>query len=144
MKSTTQHQKYFIGKVCTVFTTQINRNFKEENPSRYPVNLYTYFVGFVEDIDEAGILLKQASTGHKTYLFMHNVVAVAEEVLEEIKPEDIQILNKSPAKESDIDSDSDEARLGIGNHNTDASKINIEALSKLVAQTQESYGKKVQ
>lgn len=79
--------RYFVGKVCTVFTLPINREFKTENPNTYPQQLYVYFVGFVESVSETGIMLRQALTGMKTFLFLNHVVGISEEeVLDEKDP----------------------------------------------------------
>ena len=79
--------RYFVGKVCTVFTQPINRDFKTENPQTYPQQLYFYFVGFVESVSETGIMLKQALTGMKTFLFLNHVIGISEEeVLDEKNP----------------------------------------------------------
>jgi hypothetical protein len=79
--------RYFVGKVCTVFTHPINRDFKTESPQSYPQQLYVYFVGYVESVSETGIMLTQALTGLKTFLFLNHVIGISEEeVLDENDP----------------------------------------------------------
>lgn len=71
---------YFINRPCTVFTSPINRDFKQENPKAYPGQLLAYFTGFVESVDEFGVMLRHFSTPQKTFILLHNIVAIAEEV----------------------------------------------------------------
>ena len=132
MKIPSKHHKHFLNKVCTVFTNQINRNFKEENPTDYPKQLYNYFVGFVEDMDEAGILIRQVATGLRTYLCMHNVVAVAEEQVEMLSQEDVdRIVKEEPGYSvPDVPTKPDDPC------------VNIEGLSQLAKQAQNTFDKK--
>jgi hypothetical protein len=95
--------QYFVGRPCTVFTTPINRNFKEENPRAYPGQLLAYFTGFVESVDATGVMLNQFNDTKKTFVFFNNIVAISEESLE-VEPEKIEevVVKKAPAL-SDID-----------------------------------------
>lgn len=78
--------KYFVGKVCTIFTCPINRDFKSENPTVYPKQVYVYFLGKIDSITESGIMLSQLLTGLKTFLFLSQVVGISEEeVIDEKK-----------------------------------------------------------
>lgn len=87
--------EYFIGKVCTIFTTPINRNYKEENPTSYPQQLYTYFTGVVDGIDNNGIFLTQLQTGLKSFFIWNHVIGIAEEeVLDPKNPKDAEIIEK--------------------------------------------------
>ena len=70
---------YFIGKVCTIFTVPINREYQKENPGTYPQQLYTYFVGVVESINEYGIMLKQLQSKNKSFYFVSHIIGIAEE-----------------------------------------------------------------
>jgi len=133
MKIPSKHQEYFKGKVCTVFTTSINRNFKDENPTDYPKQLYNYFVGFIEDIDESGILIRQAATGLKTYLFMHNMVAIAEEQVEILSQEEVEKIVKEEPGYSQPD---------VAVHTPDNTPfVNIEGLSKLAEHAKAAFDK---
>ena len=78
---------HFIGKLCTIFTVPINRDFRTEAPKEYPKILFKYFLGVVESVDESGLLLTQATTGLKTFFILQNIVAIAEEEL--LDPEDV-------------------------------------------------------
>ena len=69
---------YFVGKVCTVFTRPINRDFQAENPEYYPQQLINYFVGTVESVDDEGIMLVQSANRLKTFI-ERPIVAIAEE-----------------------------------------------------------------
>lgn len=70
---------YFVGKCCTVITHAMNRNFKEESPETFPKPLFTYFVGFVEQVDSEGVWIEQLENKLKTFFFKHSVIAIAEE-----------------------------------------------------------------
>jgi hypothetical protein len=97
MKIPNEYKNHFIGKICTIFTVPLNRDFQQENPNKYPEQLYKYFVGVVEDITDYGILIQQAVTGLRSWIFLAHVISIAEEVVEYIKKEDVQIMDK-PAK----------------------------------------------
>ena len=72
---------HFVGKICTVFTVPLNRDFKAENPTIYPQQIINYFVGTVEFVDEDGLMLVQSSSPRqlRTYIFRNALVAIAEE-----------------------------------------------------------------
>ncbi len=74
-----ENLRYFIGKICTVFTVPFNRDFKAENPEMYPQQLINYFVGEVVSVDQLGIMLSQSGSGLRTFLFMHSIVGIAQE-----------------------------------------------------------------
>ena len=76
---------HFVGKVCTIFTLEMNRDFKTEDPKSYPQPLYTYFLGRVEAIDDIGILIRQPNGNLRSFFFWPNVVSISEE--EELNPE---------------------------------------------------------
>jgi hypothetical protein len=85
----------FNGKVCTVFTVGINRDFKQENPKTYPKPLYVYFMGAVEFVCEEGIMLQQVTTGLSTFVFMNNIVSISEEeILDPENEQDAQVIEK--------------------------------------------------
>jgi hypothetical protein len=73
---------YFINKPCTIFTVPINRNFTEKQ-------LLDYFTGFVESFDENGIFIKQLTGNQKTYIFLNNVISIAEEAMSYNDPPEI-------------------------------------------------------
>lgn len=76
---------YFVGKCCTIITRTMNRNFKEENPMNFPEPVFTYFIGYVEKIEEDGVWLAQLSSGLKSFFFKHSIIAISEE---EVKTEE--------------------------------------------------------
>jgi len=83
-----QNLNHFIGKVCTVFTSPINRNYKEEQ-------LHNYFLGVVESVDSEGISLGQLTGNLKTFLFFPHIVGIAEEeVLNPDDPQDAETIGK--------------------------------------------------
>jgi hypothetical protein len=87
--------QYFVGKLCSVFTTPMNRDFRSEAPHDYPKALYKYFMGVVESVTPHGLLLTQASTGLKTYFYHNQIVAIAEEeLLDPNNPDDAAIIEK--------------------------------------------------
>lgn len=92
-----------IGKPCTVFTTQINRNFKEESPKTYPSQVYCYFTGILQEINSDIIVLQQLITGLKTILFLQHVVGISEEqILYPDDPEDNKTINEIKQKQSEF------------------------------------------
>jgi hypothetical protein len=95
--------QHFIGKVCTVFTLPINRNFKEENPKTFVEQSYFYFLGVIESVDEDGILVTQHETGLKSYFFKPNIVGIAEEeVLYPDNEQDAKIIDKIKEVNSEL------------------------------------------
>lgn len=71
----------FIGKFCSIITLGMNRDFKEENQSVYPNQIYQYFSGIVEVFDENIVLIKDVKTGTRTVFNFKNVICVSEEVM---------------------------------------------------------------
>jgi hypothetical protein len=95
-------KKIFLGKICTIFTSPTNRDYKSENPKTYPKPLYTYFVGLIEDIDDWGIYTAQATTGLPSFFLWTNVVGIAqEELLDPENEKDAEVIEniKSEYKE---------------------------------------------
>lgn len=83
-----KHLQELRGKVVTVFTVGLGRDFKFEkpNPQEYIQQVLHYFVGVLEAVDENGVLLVQALTGKKSFFYHHGIVAICEE--EVLDPED--------------------------------------------------------
>lgn len=95
--------QYFEGKVCTIFTTPINRSFKDENPNTFPQQSYHYFMGVVESIDNSGVWLQQLKTGLKSYFFLSQIIGIAEEqVLDPDNEDDAEIINSMKATKEEI------------------------------------------
>jgi hypothetical protein len=87
--------EYFLGKVCTIFTIPINRDFKAENPTTYPQPVFHYFVGKVIEIDEKGVFLQQWNNNKKlrSYFFIEHIVGISEEeVLDPTRPDDAKVI----------------------------------------------------
>lgn len=90
-----ENTKYFLGRICTIITKSINRDFKAENPGTYPQQVFEYFLGLVESIDQQGVMLKQIGSDRRTYFFMHNIIGIAEEeVLDPEKPVDAKKIDQ--------------------------------------------------
>jgi hypothetical protein len=89
---------YFKGKLCTIITSPINRDFQEEaiavgQKSLYPKNALNYFMGTFQGHDNLGVMLE--SGGTKTYYLFDKIVAIAEEeVLDPNNPEDALIIER--------------------------------------------------
>jgi hypothetical protein len=91
----TKQLEYFLGKVCTIFTIPINRDFKAENPTTYPQPVFHYFVGKVIEIDEKGVFLQQWNNNKKlkSYFFIEHIVGISEEeVLDPTRPDDAKVI----------------------------------------------------
>lgn len=101
---------YFVGKVCTVFTVQTNRDFKSENPQTFPQPIFHYFVGKVLEVTPKGIFMEQWNSSKKlrTFFFMEHVVSISEEeILNPSDPKDREVIeefrkvNESSAKRAE-------------------------------------------
>jgi len=86
--------EYFVGRVCTVFTVQTNRDFKSENPQTFPQPVFHYFVGKVLEVGQKGIVLEQWNSQKKlrTFFFIDHIVSISEE----------EILNPSDPKDKEV------------------------------------------
>jgi hypothetical protein len=63
---------YFVGKVCSIHTRQINWSYSNDQQ-------LDYFVGVVNSVNECGICLTNIVNDRKTFIMMPAVVAIAEE-----------------------------------------------------------------
>lgn len=89
--------EYFVGKICTVFTVQTNRDFKSENPQTFPQPVFHYFVGRVVEVNQRGVMIEQWNNAKKlrTFFFMDHIVSISEEeILNPSDPNDRQIINE--------------------------------------------------
>lgn len=79
MKS--EYIEQFVGRVCTILTRSLNRDFKQENPNTYPEQVFHYFMGMVLGVDEHGIMIEQVMTQEhlRSYFFFHSIVGIAQE-----------------------------------------------------------------
>lgn len=64
--------EYFKGKVCTIFTTQINKDLSEKEAN-------FYFLGIIEAVDNEGLLITQLSDNLKSYFFKDKIIGICEE-----------------------------------------------------------------
>lgn len=128
--------EYFVGKICTIFTIPVNRDFKSENPSTFPQPVFHYFVGKVLEVDEKGIFLQQWNNNKKlrSYFFMHHIVSISEEeVLDPNRPEDAKVIedfkkiNENASVQAEKKYDEIKKQRDLINN----AEIDIESLSKL-------------
>lgn len=95
--------KYFIGKICTIFTVPTNRNLREELPDAFPSSVYNYFVGKIENIDSKGMLVSQLKGDLKSYFFLDHIVSISEEKVEHTNVDDlVNEVQLPPETESDF------------------------------------------
>lgn len=78
---------YFINKVCTIHTRQINWSLD-------PQQNIDYFVGIVNSVNECGICLTNVINHKKTFIMMPAVVAIAEETVMDGSKEDYETSSK--------------------------------------------------
>ena len=71
--------QYFVGKVCTVITPNINWKFDERQ-------LADYFTGIIEKVSSSGIWMIHPITRNKNFYFASQVTAIIEEQF--ITPDD--------------------------------------------------------
>lgn len=89
---TIQNLQYFVGKVCTVFTTPINRNFDE-------LRSREHFVVDIQEITVDGIWGKHPYRKTFSFFPMEYVVLVQEEqVLDPTNPEHSQLIQEYEQK----------------------------------------------
>jgi hypothetical protein len=96
--------KYYEGKICTILTVPINRNFKEESdalnkPELYPKNVLDYFTGRVVHFDNVSITIQHPILETKAYFKLDKVVAIVEEQeLNPNNPEHAEIIKQYESK----------------------------------------------
>ena len=128
--------EYFLGKVCTIFTIPINRDFKAENPTTYPQPVFHYFVGKVIEIDDKGVFLQQWNNNKKlrSYFFIEHIVGISEEeVLDPTRPDDAKVIQDfKKINEKAIDqTEKKYEELKKQRETINNSEIDIDMLSKL-------------
>ena len=122
-------QDMFMGKVCTVLTTTVNKtNFQD-------TQFADFFTGIIQSIDEDGIFAKHHITGCNNFYHFDYVVGILEEqVIEEDDPKYQEIVNEMkkipPAQNQGV--------LPL----SDTSFINPDILAELKKQSQNSMIKK--
>lgn len=83
--------KYFVGKICSILTEPVNRDFKEEveslkKPQLYPQNVLDHFTGRVISIDPNCIVTEHPLLKTRAYFRMPKVIGIIEE--QEFNPSD--------------------------------------------------------
>jgi len=63
---------YFTGKIVTILSTPINRQFDEKQSM-------DYFVGRFDHISEMGIWATHPTTGCKNFYLLHHIIGIIEE-----------------------------------------------------------------
>lgn len=152
----TKELQYFIGKICTVFTVPLNRNFKEENPGSYPEPIFVYFIGLVESITDQGITLQQVANVNskkplKTYYFLDKVIGIAEEeALDPNDETDKNIINtikkrhdveKNKAKEKAEKAQEKAEKMQSMMPNQDQQYLDPDALMQMAGQLKDNFPK---
>ena len=149
--------KYFVGKICTILTRPLNRDFKEENPQNYREQICQYFLGKVLSIDSHGVLVEQILTPERlrSYFFFHSVVGLCEEqALEANTPENEELLNKiretyeenqkkaEAAMKSAVEvSPTKDGPIVLGEMSPEGNFINTAALTGLAEQMKQKFNK---
>jgi len=72
-------KKYFLGRVCTILTMPINRDYQAENPASYPQPLLEYFTGIVEHMGDEYIIVRQLGSDLKCMFYTSKIVGICEE-----------------------------------------------------------------
>lgn len=80
--------EYFVGKICTIFTVQINFRYKEEA-------MMAYFMGYVDSVDTSGIIITHPQTKCRSFIPLQHLVAISEEqTLYDDNPEDAKLIEE--------------------------------------------------
>ena len=102
----TNQFKYFEGKICSILTEPINRNFKEEvdaiNKSQlYPQNVLDHFTGRVIGVYNDSVVLEHVLLKTRSLFRIDKIVGIIEE--QEFNPDDpkdAEIIEKYRASQS--------------------------------------------
>lgn len=82
--------KYFVGKVCTIITSPINRPFTESD-------LIEYFVTKIVSIDSEGVLGSHPKEGLMNYFRMDSIISIQEErVVNSTQVETKKLVEETP------------------------------------------------
>jgi len=134
---TIEHLQYFIGKVCSVFTPQVNRSFDE-------LHAREHFVVRVQEITVDGIWGVHPHSGMMTFFSMSHVLLITEEVeLDPRNPEHAQMIKEYEEKtggkaESDIAS-FQKKKPPVLQKEEQVAFVDINYLEKLASQTKNQY-----
>lgn len=133
---TIEHLQYFIGKVCSIFTPQVNRSFDE-------LHAREHFVIRVRDITVDGIWGTHPHSGMMTFFSMPHVLLITEEIeLDLTNPEHVEMIkeyeNKAGNKiESDIPPF--QKKKALVQKEEQVPFVDIGYLEKLASQTKHQY-----
>lgn len=131
--------EYFVGKVCTVFTVQTNRDFKSENPHTFPQPIFHYFVGKVLEVGLKGIMIEQWNSPKKlrTFFFLEHIVSISEEeILNPSDPRDREIIEEyKKVNESSIKSANENLESLKKQRESKNPYIDINSLAELAKST---------
>jgi len=75
MKTTTVKKltDMFVGKICTILTNTVGKtNFTD-------IQFSEFFTGYVESIDEDGVVIRHHTTNCKTFYALSHIVGILEE-----------------------------------------------------------------
>ena len=72
--------QYFVGKICTIHVDALSQSLS-------PKQMFTYFTGYVKWLDEFGIIIERTTGPFDTFIKMSNVVAITEEEVEQLDPD---------------------------------------------------------
>ena len=87
---------YFKNKICTIFTSPTNRDFKSENPKTFPQPIFHYFVGRLTEVENKGVWIEQWNSKKKlkSFFFFDHIIGICEEeVLNPNDPDDSKLIN---------------------------------------------------
>ena len=127
--------QYFVGKVCTIFLSPINRKFDEETSSKH-------FVVLVRDIDVDGVWGNNLINDLVSWFSFEKIQSIQEELeIDPDNPDHMKLLEKlqEPAKPADCEGCHAPPPAVPQDAEGDATFVDIESLAKLAAQTKKSY-----
>ena len=149
MKS--EYIEQFVGRVCTILTRSLNRDFKQENPNTYPEQIFHYFMGMVLGVDEHGIMIEQVMTPERlrSYFFFHSIVGIAQEqVLDPNIAEhareinDLKTANEKIRKQSaEQPKQSGSGPVVLGEIGPQGQFIDTQAMANLSNEMKDKFGK---
>ena len=90
--ATIKSLEYFVGKVCTVFVTEMPKHFTHQQ-------FNDYFVGLVESASEDGVVTLHPITGSKNFFPYSHIMGISEEqVLDPSQPDQAELIEELKQK----------------------------------------------
>ena len=130
----TKELQYFVGKICSVFTTRSHRELTAEEACNY-------FLGVVESIDEYGIFLAQISKGLKVFIMKDQIIAIAEEeVLDPGNSQDAEEIKRSMENMEKMQKQAAELEQSRLLALKKSPFIDAEAMKKIAADLNKNFG----